>query len=446
MLPADATGFQSKFSKMLEKIWAQISQGAFIIFSLNESVNRLGRNSNKEGVIQLVSYTTEMNTTTVEELLKGAKRVGELAEKEAHEAEINATISQNVIDLLKETQITRVLLPKEYGGPQIDLKTFSKIVRTVSQYNISAGWLTYLYPLHNIIPAYLPKETRDEIINSEGLICDVFAAVGKAEKVEGGYIVSGTWNFASGVNYSEWIGLGVSAEVEGKEKPQICMPVFHRSQVEIVENWDTFGLRGSGSNQVKVDNVFVPTNRVLRLDLVDETSRPPEEEYDKDYPFYHIPFYATFYLGFPSIALGGAERILKEFKKQTEQRVRLTDGVRESESPRSQRVLAEMTTDFHAADALMDKYLNLLEEYRQTGAEALRSEFFAIRARIIKICTDIAVRSLLTLGGGALYKGGTIELFIRDILSVATHKTSLYEDSVAAYGQELFGFQSLVRG
>ena len=63
-----------------------------------------------------------------------------------------------------------------------------------------------------------------------------------------------------------------------------------------------------------------------------------------------------------------------------------------------------------------------------------------------KICTDIAVRILLTLGGGALYKGGVIELMIRDILSVATHKTSLYEDSVAAYGKELFGFDSGVRG
>lgn len=394
----------------------------------------------------MVNSISEQNMITIDQLLEGAKRVGELAEKEAHEAEINASISQNVIDLMKETQITRILLPKEYGGPQVDLKSFSKIVRTVSQYNISAGWLAYLYPLHNIIPAYLPKETRDEIVNSEGLICDVFAAVGKAEKVDGGYVVSGTWNFASGVNYSEWIGLGVSIEVEGKEKPQVCMPVFHRSQVEIVKNWDTFGLRGSGSNQVKVDQVFVPTNRVLRLDLVDETSRPPEEEYDKNYPFYHVPFYATFYLGFPSIALGGAERILKEFKKQTEQRVRLMDGVRESESPRSQRVLAEMTTDFHAAEALMDKYLNMLEECRQTGNMPFRSEFFAIRTRIIKICTDIAVRSLLTLGGAALYKGGTIELFIRDMLSVATHKTSLYEDSVAAYGEELFGFQTHVRG
>lgn len=394
----------------------------------------------------MVNSITENNNTVVEELLEGAKRVGQLAEKEAHEAEVNATISQNVIDLMKETQITRILLPKEYGGPNVNLKDFSKIVRTVSYYNISAGWLAYLYPLHNIIPAYLPKETRDEIVHSEGLICDVFAAVGRAEKVEGGYTVSGTWNFASGVNYSEWIGLGVSLEVEDKEKPIVCMPVFHRSQVEIVKNWDTFGLRGSGSNQVKVDQVFVPTNRVLRLDLVDETSRPPEEDYDKDYPFYHVPFYATFYLGFPSIALGGAERILNEFKKQTEQRVRLMDGVRESESPRSQRVLAEMMADYHAADALMDKYLNMLEECRNSGNEPLRSEFFAIRTRIIKICTDIAVRSLLTLGGGALYKGGTIELFIRDMLSVATHKTSLYEDSVAAYGQELFGFPSHVRG
>ena len=311
---------------------------------------------------------------------------------------------------------------------------------------MSAGWLAYLYPLHNIIPAYLPKNTRDEIVKSEGLICDVFAAVGKSEKVEGGYRISGTWNFASGILYSEWVGLGVLMDVPESDEPQICMPVFHISEVEVVKNWDTFGLRGSGSNQVKVDNVFIPTDRVLRLDLIDQTSRPPEQNYDKDYPFYDVPFFATFYLGFPSIALGGAERILKEFKKLTEQRIRLVDGVRESESPRSQRVLAEMITDYHTADALMDKYLTLLDSYKQTGEETLRSEFFAIRTRIIKICTDIAVRSLLTLGGGALYKGGTIELFIRDMLSVATHKTALYEDSVTAYGLELFGFEGGVRG
>lgn len=390
---------------------------------------------------------TTKHVPTFEELLQSAHEVGKLAEQEAAQAEINSTVSENVINLLKESKITRIMLPKDYNEPQVNLKEFTDIVRTVSSYNISAGWLTYLYPLHNILPAYLPKPTRDEIVNQGGLICDVFAAVGKAEKVDGGYIINGVWNFASGVLYSDWIGLGVAAEVDDSDKREIVMPIFHKDQVEIIKNWDTFGLRGTGSNQVKVDNVFVPTDRILRLDHADKFSRPPEEDYDKDYLFYDAPFYATFYLGFPAIALGGAERILKEFKKLTEQRVRLVDGVRESESPRSQRVLAEISMQYHAADALMDKYIKLLNESRdRSNDEFLRGEFFAIRTSIIKICTDIAVRSLLTLGGGALYKGSAIELFIRDILSVATHKTSLYEDSVAAYGLELFGFESGVRG
>ena len=64
---------------------------------------------------------------------------------------------------------------------------------------------------------------------------------------------------------------------------------------------------------------------------------------------YHVPFYPAFYLGFPNMALGGAERLIEEFKKATEKRVRLMDGMRESESPRSQRVMAEITTQYHTA-------------------------------------------------------------------------------------------------
>ncbi len=85
------------------------------------------------------------------------------------------------------------------------------------------------------------------------------------------------------------------------------------------------------NQNVLICDVFVPNNRVIRLDHADAFGKPPEEDYDKDYAFYDTPFYATFYLGFPAIALGGAERIFKEFKTMTEKRVRLTDGVRESD-------------------------------------------------------------------------------------------------------------------
>ena len=77
--------------------------------------------------------------------------------------------------------------------------------------------------------------------------------------------------------------------------------------------------------------------------------------------------FLLFILDFQTWHLAVQSVSLAEFKKLTEKRVRLMDGVRESESPRSQRVLAEMTTDFHAAEALMDKYITLLENYEKDG-------------------------------------------------------------------------------
>lgn len=400
---------------------------------------------NMKGCLLMAISLNEKNAVA-ERLLMGAEKIGKLAEQEAKTAEENATISENVVNLIKETEISRMMLPKQYGGPQADLKTFASVVRKVANYNLSAAWLTYLYPLHNMLPAFLPPSGRDEIVNQGGLICDIFAALGKAEKDGDGYRISGQWDFVSGVLHSDWVGVGVMIQLPGLDKPQYCLPMLKVSEVEIVKNWNTFGLRGTGSNRIIAKDVYVPMDKILLIEQSETTRRPPEENYDKDYPFYHVPFFPTFYLGFPYMALGGAERILKEFKTATEKRVRLMDGVRESESPRSQRVLAEMTTEFHQAEMLLEKYIDLLENYEKNDCETPNSEFFAIRTKAIKICVDIAVRALMTLGGGALYKGGPMELFLRDILSVATHKTSLYEDAVAAYGKELFGFDAGVRG
>lgn len=395
----------------------------------------------------MTSAVISQEEKTLKKLLDDAVKIGKLAEKENAEAEQNANISANVAQAIKDSPISKMMLPKEYSGPQVSLREFGKIVQTVAYYNVSASWLTFLYPLHNTLPSFLEKKARDEIVNQGGLISDIFAALGTAEEDGDGYRISGTWDFASGVNYSDWIGVGVNMQLPGMDEPEVCLPILKTSDLQIVENWDTFGLRGTGSNRIIADNVYVPKERVLPVSRLEFAGRPPEEDYDKDYPFYHIPFFPAFYLGFPYMALGGTKRIIDEFKSATEKRRRLMDnGLLESESPRSQRVMAEITTDFQAAEALMESYITKLEQSRNSDNPTSPAEFFAIRTKVTKICTEIAVRVLITLGGAALYKGGPIEQFFRDILSVATHKTSLYEDSVQAYGMELFGFDSGVRG
>lgn len=388
-------------------------------------------------------YTIKEENVTVEQLLEGAERIGKLAEQEAQEAEKNATISENVVNLIKETQISRMLLPKKYGGPQIDFTTFSQIIRKVAYHNISAAWLTYFYPLHNSLPSYLPQKGMDEIVNDGGLIVDVFAPVGKAVRDGDGFRISGRWNFASGVLYSEWIGLGLMMEFEEGGEPEFCMPLMRTSEVEVLNNWDVMGLRGSGSNSVIVEDVYVPAERILRIDeYLVNLRRTPAEDYDQDYPFYGKPFFSAFYMGFPNMALGGAKRLLEEFKERTEKRTRVFQGgASEKKSSRGQKVLAELMMKYHAADALMEKYIRLLENHEQSIGPG---EFAAMRATIIKYCAEIAHKVLSTLGGNAVSKGDIVELFVRDILTIETHMTSLYEDAIDAYGQNLFGYSTIV--
>ena len=108
-------------------------------------------------------YDIKVEKEELYEIMAGAKSIGEIAEREAMEADDNSTISQNVVDAIVEEGINRLIIPKEYGYPQIDFTTFTDLVKTVGYYNLSAAWLTYFYSLHNSWVAYLPKHRMDEI-------------------------------------------------------------------------------------------------------------------------------------------------------------------------------------------------------------------------------------------------------------------------------------------
>ncbi|MDR7236351.1 acyl-CoA dehydrogenase [Neobacillus drentensis] len=390
----------------------------------------------------MVSKVVDEYKADLSLLLKGAEKVGEIAESEALEADQNKTVSKNVIDAIKEARLSKLLLPKKYGEPQVDLREYSQIIRTVGKYNTSAAWLTFLYSIHNSLVAFMTKEGAEEVINQGGLIADIFAPIGKVEKDGDGFRITGKYSFVSGILYSDWVALAVKMKLDDSEETELCMLNIPISDVEIVENWDTLGLRGTGSNQVIVDNVYVPKHHLIRLTVADRTGRPPQG-YDKDYPLYDVPFFSSFSVGFPMVALGGAERLLQEFKNRTEKRVRM--GGNSAKDSRHQGVLAELTIKYYESEGLLDKYISLLENY-EMGKEDKRGEFAAIRAKITKNVTDIAVKVLLTLGGFSMFKGDPIEIFVRDLLAVCTHRSNLYEDSVESFGKTQFGFDVSING
>ena len=374
-------------------------------------------------------------------LIESAKKIGQAAEAEALQADCDATISENIIKLIREEGIPKLILPKRHGGPQIDFTTFADIVKQVGYYNLSAAWITYFFSLHNSWVAYLPEYRQKEIVQSGGLLADIFAPIGHLEKVEGGYVVSGKYNFVSGIKYAEWVGVGALLQKEGSNEKTMAGFVINTKDVQIIENWDSMGLRGSGSHTIIVDKVFVPDDMVIDLHGMGQKREPDFEDYDEDYLYYNAPFHPAFFVGFPAMSIGAAERALDEFKKASQGRVRMS-GENEGASPRSQRVLATLTVKLHSAKSLMKTYIEMLESEEHVHP----SEFKAIRAEIIQICVDISVKCNLTLGASALIKGHPVEMITRDLIAIGAHVTSLYEDAIDVYGKHLFDYPTNVLG
>ena len=374
-------------------------------------------------------------------LMESAKRIGKAAEEEALQADLDSTLSERIVNIIREEGINKLILPKRYGGPQINFTTFADMVKQVGYYNLSAAWLTYFYSLHNAWVAYLPVNRQQEIINSGGLLADIFAPVGKIKKVDGGFMLSGKYNYVSGIKYAGWVGLGAMYQKEENNEPAMIGLIVNTANIKIIEDWNSLGLRGSGSNSVIVEDLFVPDDMIIDLTEMGRNSLPSCEDYYEDYLYYNTPFHPAFYVGFPAMSLGAAERVLDEFKNSTKGRVRFS-GEQEMASPRSQRVMASLTIKLRSAQSLMETYINMLEADQIYHP----SEFKAIRSEIIQHCVDIAVKCLLTRGASALAKGSPIEMMVRDLLAIGTHVTSLYEDAIEAYGKHLFDYHSPVLG
>ncbi|WP_377917954.1 flavin-dependent monooxygenase [Bacillus songklensis] len=377
-------------------------------------------------------------------LLASAEAIGRIAASEAIEADRNARFSDKVSNAIREAGIPKLFRPKKYGGLQVDVRTYVEIIRTVARHSVAAGWLTYFYAAHEIWPAYLPPKGRDEILGQDGLVADVVAPIGRAEKDGDGYRLYGQWNFCSGVLWSDWIGLGAMVEMPDGEGPEYCLVVVPKSDTKIVENWDTVGLRSSGSNGVLVEGAYIPLHRILPARYLLAIGKPAGGDFDKNDAVYRMPFMPLFLLGFPVVALGGAERLLSLFQERTEKRVRVfKGGSNEKDSSGSQRLLAELTMQLKAAEGLLDRYVRQLETWQDEGKTVVsdeeREELFAIRGHVVRTAADIATRVMLTLGGTSIFKGDPVELFTRDLLAVGAHPNSLWEDAMAAYGRTLFG-------
>ena len=318
---------------------------------------------------------------------------------------------EHIAEKLKAAGIYSLTVPQAFGGLQADISTWMKTVAELGRGDAGVAWAVTLVTACNWMAAGMyPQHVVEEVFAKPGTcVAGVFSnRACKARPVEGGILVEkGTWFFNSGVYQAHWDLLGVPMFDKHGEPAGPGVALVPINDVKFLHDWDSTGIRGSGSTNVTMENVFVPHERIVSLIACNDGVQPRAFP-DALYRVAFSPLMAGI-LTFP--VLGAGAHMLEEFVGTLAKRdINLTLYLRQAEAPVTHLQLGEASSKVDTARLIMENACREMDELAAIGDYMPQLQ----RARI---CRDIAfadrlvwegVDILASAAGGSLARTGNI--------------------------------------
>ena len=372
-----------------------------------------------------------------EALLAAVDEVRPVLEAHAAEGETIGTLPGASVEALYNAGLFAMKLPKELGGAEADPITQLEVIEAVSRIEPSAGWCVMIGSGSIAQPAGFLPDDAIEVMFSGGRVpraASSLAQGGTAEPVEGGYIVSGQWSFASGIRHSDWVRGGALVTGEGNESDRHLVCVIPTSQVEIVDNWHVAGLKGTGSNDFRATNLFVPESFTWNL-------WSPKRY--RGGPMFLLGRPGFVIAGHSAFALGVARKALDVITEQASAHKRgYYNRLALSERGAFQRDLGESDLKLRASRALTVEVIN--EAWAEVCEGRIPGPPFQARMRatstyVTRVATDVVTTAFRYAGGGALQETAVLQRCFRDIHAGAQH-LMVSDRAYENHAQFLLGF------
>ncbi|WP_235502630.1 MULTISPECIES: acyl-CoA dehydrogenase family protein [unclassified Kitasatospora] len=217
------------------------------------------------------------------EILRRARALAPVLRERAAEIEANRTLPAEVVELLRGTGVFGMCFGREWGGPELTSMEQTEVVEALAYGDASAAWCAVIGANGGIYANFLDQAVAKELFPRLDLVvAGLLQPSGRAERVPGGFRLSGRWSFGSGIKHSDWVTSGAFIFQDGEpwaapgskhshDSRQFLVP---RSAVEVIDNWDTTGLCGSGSCDYTMTDVFVPEERTYTFDPAHSSPGP----------------------------------------------------------------------------------------------------------------------------------------------------------------------------
>lgn len=357
------------------------------------------------------------------DILSAAQELSPLIEASRDESERERTLPASLVAAIVDARLHHMHLPRALGGLEADPITFLRVIEDFARLDGAVGWNVTIWGSSGLFVARLPEQAAREISRDPtAILSGALAPNGKAIPVDGGYRVSGRWPLASGCLHASWLA-GGSMIIDGERPrmradgtPDIRIMFVPRVETEIIDTWHSAGLRGTGSHDFAVHDVFVPEEYTW--------SFPDGPSFDPS-PLYRGSIFDQLGLGLAAVSLGIARAALDTFADLAGRKIpsRTTTLLRERGTVQAQVAQAEALV--RSARALVFETATSTWETLCAGhpiSEEQRMLRGLAAVNAASSCAQ-AVDIVYTLGGAtSVYTSSRLERCFRDVHVVTQHR------------------------
>jgi len=336
-----------------------------------------------------------------------------------------------------DAQLFRIHQPKRVGGAELEFAAVVTYGALFARVCASTAWNWVNFAAHHMMLGMFPPQAQDQIWGKsrDALIASSFVfPAGKARKVQDGYLLSGRWPFSSGVDPSEWNMLAGLARLDDNLPPEQRIFLVPRSQYKVLDTWHAGGLRGTGSNDVEVSEVFVPEH--MTLAVADTKGGPTPGSAVNPGLLFQLPVFALFPYMLSGVALGIAEGLIEAYQPAAGKMT----GARVAEIQSTQIRLGEATA--YARISRLVQLANCREAEAQLPDLKTKARYRLEGAYAV----DWAVRAVDVMfglyGAGGLYESGPVARAFRDAHAVKQHFSFNTDIAGTTYGRVALGLAS----
>jgi 3-hydroxy-9,10-secoandrosta-1,3,5(10)-triene-9,17-dione monooxygenase len=367
-------------------------------------------------------------------------------------AETERRMADETMAALVDAGMFRLLQPARFGGHQLGAEVFVRAMIEIARGDGSAGWITSLTAAHNKWAGFFPPAGQEELYGAGGDLRFplVVAPQGRAIVADGGYVLTGAYDYASGCDVCNWLGVNAVVPGDGPEDPPhgLVSLVIRSDEYSIVDNWHVEAMAGTGSKRAVIEGVFVPDRRAVRLGIDGEPNRRDVLD-APDEGFFRAPMMPLFACELGAVAVGIGHAFIELFAERAAQKtspfppfgllrdgenVQTRVGNAAGDVDRAERVLTSVAREYDER-AAADRDPNDLEA---------RHMLLAVQGLVGDVCA--AVEQLgATAGTSIVKRGDPLMRAWRDLIAVRTHYLLARDRTANNVGRVLVGLEPLSR-